>query len=110
MKNEVIAINKEENLQQWTDRIKEQCESGLTQTKWCEENGVNIHNFRYWKRRISEVSGDIKTESGFIAIKPIMRQQGSSIRLTIGAATVEVSDSTNLDLLNDVVKVLMHYA
>jgi len=110
MKNEVIAISKKENQQQWEIHIRKQRESGLTQARWCEENGVNIHNFRYWKRRISAVSGDIKSEIGFISIKPVVPQKGSSIKLTIGSATVDVSDSTNLDLLNDVVKVLMHYA
>lgn len=110
MKNEVIAISKEENQQQWEVRISEQRESGLTQAKWCEENSVNIHNFRYWKRRINEYGGEAKSESGFIEIKAANSILDGSIKITIGPATVEVADSTNLDLLNDVVKVLMHYA
>lgn len=110
MKNEVIAISKEEIQQQWEVRISEQRESGLTQAKWCEENSVNIHNFRYWKRRINEYSCGAKSEGGFIAIKPANSVSNGFIKITIGSATVEVADSTNLDLLNDVVKVLMHYA
>lgn len=105
----MIVINKEANQQQWSVRINEQIESGLTQTKWCEENNINVHKFRYWKSRMNKIKG-IQSDNGFIAIKPLIATQNSSIRLTIGLASVDVNESANLDLLNDVVKVLMHYA
>jgi len=105
----VIVISKEENRQEWIDRIHEQQGSGLTQGKWCEANAVNIHNFKYWKSRINELDNNRESTGQFVAIKPVVTQT-SSVRITIGPAIVEVNDAVNLDLLNDVMKVLMNYA
>ena len=85
-------------------------QSDLTQIKWCQENNVNIHNFKYWKTRINKIEADTKSKNGFVAIKPTMFQENTSIKLNIGPATIHIDASTNLDLLNDVVKVLMLYA
>ncbi|SHJ99070.1 hypothetical protein SAMN02745975_03396, partial [Geosporobacter subterraneus DSM 17957] len=40
------------NQDYWEQVIADQRDSGLTQVKWCEQNDVNIHNFRYWKNRL----------------------------------------------------------
>jgi len=40
------------NLQVWKLRISGFNESGLTQEKWCEENGIKLSALRYWIKKL----------------------------------------------------------
>ncbi|MFS0614221.1 IS66 family insertion sequence element accessory protein TnpA [Lederbergia ruris] len=42
---------KVERRKMWEERIAAFRESGQTQTSWCEENEINIHQLRYWLRK-----------------------------------------------------------
>lgn len=35
----------------WREQVCLFRESGLTQNKWCEQSGTNLHNLRYWLRK-----------------------------------------------------------
>ena len=37
--------------------------SKISQIKWCQENNVNIHNFRYWVGRLKD--NESKKENKF---------------------------------------------
>lgn len=37
---------------EWEQRISDYKESGQSQAKWCEDNGVSYHQFGYWKKRL----------------------------------------------------------
>lgn len=51
------------NLEYWEQVIADQTNSGLTQSKWCEQSDVNIHNFRYWKSRLKHDENSNHTSS-----------------------------------------------
>ena len=81
-----------------------------TQAQWCAENDVNIHTFRYWKKRLGETIDQKQSDTlGFVSLKPAIRK-GHSVTVRIGAACIDISDATNLSLLENVVEVLMRYA
>ena len=42
------------NEQIWKLRMQEYRASGLTQLKWCEQEGIKLSSFRYWLRRLRE--------------------------------------------------------
>ena len=103
-------MKREVNKAKWHGLINEQTASGQTQAQWCAENAINIHNFRYWKSRLSSELNKIpKSNFGFVSLKPSLKSS-KAITVRIGSASIEVHESANLSLLEDVVKVLMHYA
>tara|TARA_Y100001933_G_scaffold30125_1_gene25141 strand:+ start:383 stop:694 length:312 start_codon:yes stop_codon:yes gene_type:complete len=103
-------MSRDENSMKWQNIITEQAASKQTQIQWCSENGVNIHNFRYWKSRIGKaINENSNSNTGFVSLRPVL-QQNKSITVRIGPASVEVNTSTDVSLLEDVIKVLMHYA
>ena len=103
-------MKKEANQHKWQTLLESQMSSGQTQVQWCAENSVNIHNFRYWKHRLCTIQTDTENPSiGFVSIKPAQTSSGS-MRITVGAAMIEVNNSVNLSLLEDVLQVLMRYA
>jgi len=36
----------------WQDQVEKQKQSGLSQSGYCEQAGIRIHNFYRWKRRL----------------------------------------------------------
>lgn len=45
-------ITHDVRMNQWTNIIAACNTSGMTKTRWCRENGVNIKSFYYWQKRI----------------------------------------------------------
>lgn len=103
-------MTREANRAKWQDIINEQMASDQTQAHWCAENDVNIHNFRYWKTRLEKASKyPQNSEISFVSLAPTSKQS-KPMTIRIGTACIEVNEAVNLSLLEDVVKVLMHYA
>lgn len=110
-------MRKQANPECWEQILSEQISSGLTQIKWCEQNSINIHKFRYWKRRLSlNPSAEADPNEGkwaLIAPKaksiPNNSHGESCIQIQIGQATVTVTEQVNFDTLSDVISLLMKY-
>lgn len=111
----MIFIRKEENAAYWQKKIEEQITSGKRQQAWCDEVGINVNTFRYWKRKIEaskQLGDDFLKENRFVAVKKSTptNDSKSSIKVSISSATIEVDASTDFNLFDDVVKVLIKYA
>jgi hypothetical protein len=42
----------------WRRLISEQAQSGLTQSAFCEANGLSVASLQYWKRKVAD---DVET-------------------------------------------------
>lgn len=49
--DKLITVTHDYNLKLWINRIKECHPSGLTVSKWCEQNNIGIKNYYYWMRK-----------------------------------------------------------
>jgi len=74
----------EEKYLKWRTLIEKQRQSGLPASRWCLENKVNLHTFRYWKAKLFPKQLE---KSSFIELKPkssepiSLRARGLHIRL-----------------------------
>lgn len=113
-------MRKQSNPEYWEQLLSDQLSSGLTQIKWCEQNSINLHNFRYWKKRLSlgpKVEVDpSECEGKWALITPNAKANliasspnESSIKIQIGEAVLLVNDSVNLETLSNIVSLLMQY-
>ena len=50
----ITNVKRDEQLQEWTEQIKAQQESGMTVTAYCAQNGINIKTYYYHLRKIRE--------------------------------------------------------
>ena len=97
-------MDRELNKHKWQTAIEKQRSSGLSQKQWCQENEVNLHNFRYWVRRLKT----IETESD--EVRWVSLDSDSvldTVKITVGRATVEVRRQTDRQLLSEVLGILM---
>ncbi len=54
-----------DKMQKWEIIIRNQQESKLSAEKWCLQNNISIHTFKYWKTRL----GLVLKRSSFIEIE-----------------------------------------
>lgn len=108
-------MSKENNEEKWKDIIATQASSGLTQVKWCQDNDVNLRNFRYWKNRLySNINTKDNQEEKptWTIITPSNKDTKESmqeISIRIGNAQLTIDNNVDKEALDKVVSVLIKY-
>lgn len=51
--------------EEWQKHFEEQPKSGKCVKDYCEENGLTVHKYYYWRARLRELAGE-STGSGFV--------------------------------------------
>lgn len=103
-------MERKSNQKKWVALVDEQLHSGLSQEKWCAENEISIHAFRYWKKKFTIESNERqKIDDGFVELKPAVLPS-EVLNVRIGVAVIEIEASANLTLLGEVVQVLKKHA
>jgi hypothetical protein len=100
------------NQEKWKQIIEQQKQSEQAQAEWCQEHHVNIHNFRYWVRRLKEVQHE--TSNGEISWVKLKKKQPESlsdspIRIKIGHATLEIDELFDENMLTKIVSILLSH-
>lgn len=54
--NEIAKVKKEVKLKQWAEMVQLRNESGLTVSKWCDQNGVNVKTYYYRLKQVTFIS------------------------------------------------------
>ena len=54
-----VGAEPEHKRRHWKTHIESWQRSGLTQIAYCRENGLKLHQFTYWKKRIQHKDRDI---------------------------------------------------
>lgn len=107
-------MSKSSNLElrmKWEQRIADYKASGLTQVKWCEENHISIHQFKYWMKQIKrQQPQNKKLDNLWIPVviedpKPISKSD-EPLRIIVNSVAIEVNTGFDPSLLLDVIKVL----
>lgn len=96
----------------WTDRINAWQTTQHSVSHWCKVNNVNYRSMKNW---ISKLRGTVSlppeeitppTQWLALTLPSEKDNQETPIRLTIGSATITITDRVNTQLLKQVVMVL----
>ncbi|WP_067515185.1 IS66 family insertion sequence element accessory protein TnpA [Endozoicomonas ascidiicola] len=79
------AAQRKQLLKRWLQRIQDWQQSGLSQTAWCKQHQLNIHQLSYWKRKLSP-----KTESKVIPLAVAMPKPEMPSTLVLHINNVQV--------------------
>lgn len=92
---------------EWERRIAEYKTSGLSQVKYCEANGLSIHQFRYWMKRMRNKYTENTSNSWVpVVIEDSKPAECESLLVRVGSVSIEVNPGFNPSLLVEVIKVL----
>lgn len=101
-----MATNTAASVEFWISAIREQAESGLTVTEYCQLIEKSAYQFYYWKRRVR--TGTAKTgnapsmdNGGFIELQPQgmetvnRRGPGDGVEIRIGSFTIRFTETSD---------------
>jgi hypothetical protein len=91
----------------WAERIAAYQKSGQTMTAWCTEQGLKVHQLKYWKYKGMERK---KTKSTAATFRPVAiansKSEDDSLWIQVGSARIAVRPGFEPQLLRDVVAAL----
>ena len=111
-------LAQEVRLTEWCHRQRARRESGLTVRAWCCENGINEKTYYYWQKKLRQAaceqisereackSGLLPAPTGWAQVitEPAAKD---SLVIEIGNAHIQVTKSTDVDLLTTACRALM---
>ncbi|WP_017753734.1 IS66 family insertion sequence element accessory protein TnpA [Calidifontibacillus oryziterrae] len=95
--------------QEWERRIAVFRASGQPQTKWCEANELNIHQLKYWLKKIEGPKSASTPLSKWVPVTmddQVDDSSESTIQIKMGQASIEVKSGFDPTLLANVVRTL----
>ncbi|MDL0421959.1 IS66 family insertion sequence element accessory protein TnpB [Caldibacillus thermoamylovorans] len=101
-------MSKTELQKEWELRIADFRASGQTQSKWCADNHVKLHQLKYWLKKL-EKTNQISIPSPKwvpITLDEQHAESKDTLQIYIGQASIEVKPGFDPSFLADVVRTL----
>lgn len=107
MDKNLQALNKENKLALWAERISECRNSGETVKSWCKENGISEPTYYRWQSRLFEMSKE-QHERNFVEVTPIQSSLSGDVAITvrIRGAEAEIRRGAEASTIETVLRVL----
>ena len=114
--NTIQPLSPERN---WTYHMSQWESSGLSQKKYCFQNGLNFHTFQYWRTRLNKTKRslnpypdpplkivEIKRENLLQENPGSMNDEPMAIKLLIDNVQILLKNNFNADALKRVIRVI----
>lgn len=100
-------MTRKEKRNLWEDRLAAFQESDQPATKWCEDNEINLHTFRYWQKKLrSELSTQSLTNWVSVEVEEQSYVERNQLSIQVGRASIEVPEHFDQNHLANVLKVV----
>jgi hypothetical protein len=99
-------MEKTELHMEWERRIAIFEASGQTQAKWCAANDLNIHQLKYWLKKIKGPKPSHETISKFTPVVVAEISTNETLEVKVGQVSVEVRPGFDPSFLADVIRTL----
>lgn len=92
----------------WSEQVAAHSSSGLSIAAYCEQAGINRHNFVYWRAKLRAEQADFSIQpEGFIALQPRAESPlGSVVIRGRSGIEVEVPSDYPLSGLEGIIRCL----
>lgn len=117
MDNSLKSLSRNQQLQIWSERVKDCRSSGLPVKTWCSNNGVKISTYYAWQKRLFQAitvpikEASLEQPKTVFAEIPRERIQSASNQvlaatIVVGETSVDVYNSIQPELLQGILRVL----
>ena len=99
--DEIAIVKKQVQKAEWAERIRKCRESGLTVSKWCRENGINLKTYYYHLRKLrKEICEQIAV--------PVMTvpEESHSVKISIGEVTAEIPEGISEQMMTTLIRAM----
>ena len=91
----ITNVKRDVQLQEWTEQIKAQQESGMTVKAYCAQNGINIKTYYYHLRKVQEHC--LKSEPAIVPVA--VPRSNSDIRIEKNVLQISLPADITADTL-----------
>lgn len=116
------TLTRQVKLQQWSEIFQKRRESGLTISKFCEENNIRPQKYYYWLKRVRQAACDqlpaplSKPANPIVPVTfeepvaPVESNTYSSyaMRITMSGVSIEFTNDATPRLIESALQVLNH--
>lgn len=102
--NEIALVKKQVIEAEWSERIRQCRESGLTVSEWCRQNSINPKTYYYHLRKIrTDICEQIPV--------PVMTvpEESHSVKISIGDMIAEIPEGISEQMMTSLIRA-MHNA
>lgn len=99
--NELAVIKAQVQKVEWTEKIRQCKESGLTVTAWCQQNSINPRAYYYHLKKI-------RNESSEQIAVPVMTvpEICPAVKIHIGDAVAEIPEGVSEQTITTVIRAI----
>lgn len=110
MENSLQALNASQALEDWSFKIKECRNSGLTVLDWCKSQGIKPQRFYYWQKKLfTLLSQQPTTEFAELPLHTSSKTTCSNdiiARISINGLTIEISGNATKEQIATLIAAL----
>ncbi|SDZ68994.1 hypothetical protein SAMN05421736_1451 [Evansella caseinilytica] len=98
---------KEDKYHQWKKRMEDFQSSGQTAQQWVSgQEGITIHQFHYWRRKLKNDNEIYPAQKGWTAFEVSTLPSSTTIEMKLDEVTLYIPENVSEDHLHRVIRVL----
>lgn len=105
MAKDLQAMNQENTVALWTERISACRNSELSVAQWCKGNGICVQTYYRWQRKLFTMA-QARQESRFTEVTPVRASGNISVTVRISGAEAEIHSGADADTVETVLRIL----
>lgn len=100
-------FNTNQNLFEWSERIRECRVSGMQVKDWCESNGITVSTYYKQQRKVFDAAKrQARTAPQFVEISPAVSSGTPAATIRIGGAEVDIYPGADEGTIQAILRVL----
>ena len=97
MVKDLQAMNQENTVALWAERISACRNSELSVAQWCKENGICVQTYYRWQKKLFTMA-QAQQESRFAEVTPVQSVRSGGVAVTARIAGAEADIHTGADM------------
>lgn len=107
MEKRLQALNHQNKIAVWSERIETCRNSGSSVKCWCEENGISIASYYKWQKKLFCLAAQSSPQFAEVCVAPTAK---ISATVHLGHVSVDIHSGADAETTSMVLQILQGYA
>ena len=104
MEQSLQALNRQEKIAVWSERIAACRNSGISVRAWCEENGISTASYYKWQKRLFCLATKKAPQFAEVSVVPTAR---ISATVHMGNVSVDIHSGADTETMAMLLRILL---
>ena len=103
MEKSLQALNRQEKISVWSERIAACRNSGISVRTWCEENGISTASYYKWQKKLFHLAAQSSPQFAEICVAPTAK---ISATVHLGNISVDIHSGADAETTAMLLRIL----